>query len=827
MSRRKGTHQSGALLWRALALYLILAGLLAHLAVGGALLWAHGRLGLTPVEVARAVLQRADAPLPGWLHPPAAPPPAPRFADHALDGRVKASRPRILMPALAGWDGRGVPGPMRERAARYRERGLDAPDPCATRGLLALTVCWLVRHDDDAGARALEALRTFQPTPPSVTRGEPGSAWVLALAFDLLSLHPALAESDRRAVESTLERALVEHLALLDEDGASLWHGRATLAAHAWTCAVALGGETPERRRLLTRAQGHFLDVMRALALTEAWPEGYSYWINSRAFPLALAAAAYLHGLEDARERAAVRRILERTGLWHVYATRPDGRIEGFGDEGPRVDLEDDTRRAVDLLAHLTGSSVLATYSRWLGERHGAASYWKGHRWAFWLVNDPAIEPLPGIEEGTLAGLARWLPGAEIFGRGALNLAYARSGWGAEDTFVSFRAGHSFTHHGHYDAGHFTLFKGAPLAANASTYGDYYGPNRLNWAIRTVAKNSLLVLRPGERVRPNRLFRENVADGGQRLVLPTGSAITSVADWLDDLDDGRHLEGAELLAFDHVEEDYTYLAADLTGAYNSTRHDDNDAGGKVGRVARELLYLRGSDRLVVRDVVEATDPAYTKKWLLHTPSRPAVDGLRVLAGEASAGILESAAATARVASGRGHLLVERVLPADAVLRLVGGPGWRYYVESDGDDSDLDGANQDRGASPAPWFDHPEWRIEIQPRRARARDRFLVVLSPSLEVPRASGLSPVSADHDGVDALVVDDTLLVFLDAWVRPPVTLRLAGSARRVLVLGALAGTAVTLRGEGLEVAARANEQRVATAGRAAALPATVTIGW
>ena len=44
-----------------------------------------------------------------------------------------------------------------------------------------------------------------------------------------------------------------------------------------WLSAVVLGPGDPARDAMVARAQGHFLEVLRALALTEAWPEGYLY----------------------------------------------------------------------------------------------------------------------------------------------------------------------------------------------------------------------------------------------------------------------------------------------------------------------------------------------------------------------------------------------------------------------------------------------------------------------------------------------------------------------------------------------------------------------
>ena len=136
-----------------------------------------------------------------------------------------------------------------------------------------------------------------------------------------------------------------------------------------------------------------------------------------------------------------------------------------------------------------------------------------------------------------------WLPTSDIFGRDALGQVFIRSDWGPDATFISFQAGHSLAQHGHYQSGHFTITKKAPLAITSGTYGKYFDEYRLNYYIRTVAANSILVLKPDENVRPNRFFVENVADGGQRIVITTGSAVLSTENWEANLYKGRCYEG--------------------------------------------------------------------------------------------------------------------------------------------------------------------------------------------------------------------------------------------------------------------------------------------
>ena len=733
---------------RIVARYLILVGIVVHVVPFAAAYWALGHYNVTPRQLAMKGLESVGVKAP-WLRSLLAPPA--RYAARPFDGRLRPRHPRILLPQLADWRGPAVSSYMARRLALYREVGIEDPRPrpkCRSSDALALAVCWVATADRHAGAKGVAKLGRARARIGSWNRPAEiigfGAPWRFALAYDLLSNHPDFRARDRRAARATLRRALASILAALDGDDLSLWHGRASVAAEGWLVAVALGRETGGDAALATRAQGHFLDAMAALAVTEAWPGGYNYWINNRALLMALGASAYVNGLEGARHAATVKETIKRAAYWSVHATRADDRIEGLGDEGPRVDLKDETRRFIDVVAQLTGDGVLSAYSRYLERLHGRESYFRGYRWGFTLFNDPTVVPASPIRRADLAPLDRYVPRAAVFGEGAFNQVYIRSGWGKRATFVSFRAGASFSHHGHYDAGHFTIFKGAPLAINSSLYDGIFDENRINYAMRTVAKNSLLVLRPGETARPHRKIPDGFAAGGQRLTLPTGSALTSLGHWRENRAGGLALEGGRLRAFDYRHGVHTFVSADLTPAYNHPGRDEGGSGGKVRRVQRDLLYLHEDDVLLVRDDVEVTDAGYVKKWLLHTVFKPRLDGARVLKGNAEDGILESNDDVVIVENGDSRLVVRRIAPDDAVIRLVGGPSHRFYVETDGDDSDLDGRDMSGGAAAKPWFDAGDWRIEIQPGKPRARDEFLVALAPSIGPARTHAIAGITA-----------------------------------------------------------------------------------
>jgi hypothetical protein len=782
--------------------YFAIVGILVHLAPIGAVIWALKYYRVTPRQLVVKALDRADIEAP-WLIRLISP--APRYADVPFDGRMRAAHPRILLPQLAQWNGRGVSPYFSKRLNLYRELGMNKPGPrayCAAKDGLVLATCWIMTGDYQAGARAVAKLRAAKSvvgnyTDPANIRGF-GSPWRFALAFDLLYNNPSFTARDKASVKSELRRTMIRLLDRLDDDDLSLWHGRATIAGEAWLIALALGADTDEDARLATRAQGHFLSIADALRVSEGWPGGYNYWINNRALIFALAASGYINGLEKTSRAADILRTARRTGRWNIYATRPDNRFEGLGDEGPRIDLKDETRRAIDVLAQLTRDGALASYSRYLGNLHGSESYYRGYRWSFPLFNDPTVIPAAPILGRELSPLGRVLPGSALFGRGALNLAYIRSGWAANSTFISFRAGASMTHHGHYDAGHFTIFKGAPLAINSSVYGAYFGENRLNYSIRTIAKNSLLILRPGEKVQPNRFFSPNVSDGGQRLTLPTGSAITSVENWADNRSRGLYLNGGVIRDFQFRAGVHSFISSDITQAYNNTKFDAGGKGGKVSSVVRELLYLNQDDVLIIHDEVVSTKAGYTKKWLLHSVNKPEVADAVVLKGARNNGILHSEASSAIIRNGNGSLMVQRFAPSNAVIRLVGGPDYQYYVEEDGDDSTLDGRNMIGGANPKPWFDNGLWRMEIQPREPSLRDEFLIALSPSIGPPRRNVVRRLKLVTGTARGLVTDNSVIVFADEPKRGEISFVLPGSQSRIYLVGTSPGMRLTLTSAG-----------------------------
>lgn len=733
--------------------YLTFTGLLVHLFV------AYGFWGLQRAEhlSARQVLVKAteqlniDNPILTKLLAPDI-----KYLNFPFDGEIKSTHPRILLPELSNWNNRGVHSIISDRIDAFKRENIYYSNGCGDNSLMPAVVCWLSTNNTDAIADIKRQLLNFELNKPTADTTY-SNGWELALAYDLA--YPLLTDAEKNQVEAKILEALRGTLANLDEDFASLWHGRSTHAAIAWLCAIVLSEQyVDDLESYRRRAQAHFLNAAEGLAHTEAWPDGYNYWIQTRAFYFALAASAYRNGLDHANNQERIKDIVKRVGYWHIYATRPDNRIEGYGDEGSRIDLKDETKRVIDLMVQMTHDPVLNGYAKYLGKLH-RDSYYSGYAWGILLFNDPSI---PAVGDGTLASLGKYLKEAEIFGRDTVNQIYIRNGWEPNDTFISFKAGNSYGHHAHYDAGHFTIFKSSPLITNSSTYNGFFRPHRLNYAIRTLAKNSLIIEKPNEKVRPNRFFAKNVADGGQRLTQPTGSSIVSIEQWFENYQKGLHLEGAQLLKFARRNNEYVFVSADLTASYNNSVYDENGAGGKVRQVIRKLVYLPAEDKLVVYDTISKTKPEYVGKWIIHSVNKPEMADIKVLKGSADNGILESRSKDIQIKNNNGFLKVNILLPSDASTRLVGGRDYQYYVETDGDDTVFDGENFVNGSSADSWHDVSRWRAELLSNSSSNDTEFLVCLAPSVDKPVTEDVRKISSKNGNAHGVLTNDALIVFI-----------------------------------------------------------------
>ncbi len=315
-----------------------------------------------------------------------------------------------------------------------------------------------------------------------------------------------------------------------------------------------------------------------------------------------------------------------------------------------------------------------------------------------WTDIESAPEP---AEIGTL-------PPARHFEN--MGQVFMRSSGGDDDTYCMFACGGISAQHRHYDATHFTIYKKGFLALDTGTRRGNTD-NLQNYYAQTVAHNCILIKMPGEAPSPYWNGEVYGQAGGQNKQV-----------------------GSEVIAFETYPE-YTYVAGDATPQYNEE---------KCSEMIRQFVFIP-PDHFVVFDRVTSTEADYTKRWLLHHANEPTFDGKTWYSDQ-----------------DEGRIFCRTLLPEDAVLTPVGGPGKEFIA---------DGLNYpiDEGPS-APRVEEgrarkieyeqtPElmgrWRVEVSPGQARQMDRFLHLIQVGDQSLQAMSDASVTVEND--TATVTFDT----------------------------------------------------------------------
>jgi hypothetical protein len=410
---------------------------------------------------------------------------------------------------------------------------------------------------------------------------------------------------------------------------------------------------------------------------------------------------------EDLFDEPGIRGFLD----FLVYRTRPDGTHMRWGDGANHDRLVPDRIPLAIELRHA------AAYSLGSCPKRIEPTSWPWGPLPDDSLCDPtAIERLP---------LTRYFDG--------IGLLVARSGWGKDATYLTFKAGDNYWSHSHLDQGAFTLFKGDALAIDSGVYMEYGSDHHLNYAYQTIAHNVVTVTDPDDTVpkpvKNNRPPRPIANDGGQRRVgsgWGVEAAPIDLAEW-ERKKDIYHTGAMLNLATDS---DLVGAVADLAPAYTNKYSGQGTFSHRTHRVAayvRTLGFDPQEEIIVIHDRVQATNPAFYKKWLLHSIQEPVIDdsGFSIRIGWS-----EEANRLG------GDLLGTVLLPRQPYLSAVGGDGLEYFVNGV---NYLKGAEDWKRKRPGSTLEPGAWRIHLSPSVMAKEDRFLVVL-----IPRTDPSQPLPA-----------------------------------------------------------------------------------
>ncbi|MEA2063055.1 MAG: heparinase II/III family protein [Gemmatimonadota bacterium] len=261
---------------------------------------------------------------------------------------------------------------------------------------------------------------------------------------------------------------------------------------------------------------------------------------------------------------------------------------------------------------------------------------------------------------------------------------YARSSWDEDATYFFFKCGDRFTSHQHLDNGHFLICKYEELAGDGGHYDSFGSSHDVNYHLRTIAHNTILVHNQNETWPSIRAGNVTGNDGGQTHDWPHhNGAIVNPAEW----ERGRDIyDIADILEFED-QGSYLYVAGDCSRAYSSS---------KLEHFTRQIVFIRPGT-FVIFDRVESKSTSFKKTWLLQAMKTPT-----------------GAAPNLQITNGKGRLFIQTVLPSMPVVKLFSDSelysyGGRSYPP-----------NRDTGTA-------PECRIEISPLAYKKEDYFLHVL----------------------------------------------------------------------------------------------------
>jgi hypothetical protein len=462
----------------------------------------------------------------------------------------------------------------------------------------------------------------------------------------------------------------------------------------------------------LIEAPGRVLDTWQARE--GAWAEGshYTFHETLRNFVMMLQAyrsASDTDYFSQAAERGG---FLAAAGRFLIASTRPDFTFERTGDTSSSRAL---ANRTVPLTVEALASGLrepdeaarLRSFADDLRQAYGSDDVVPAFQWGMRIFHEPAARRTPSY---------RTLPTGLRLGKGTSEHIVLRSGWDENSTLITILGGDHFTDHQHFDKGQFLIYHRGGLAVDSGTYDGMYRPGEHpnEYAQRTLAHNCLLIHDPDQA-----LPKGYANDGGQSVI----RGKQHHEDWREYVAHRRDegLDSADVLSFDHVDKDYSYVRIDLARAY----------GEKLHSYERQFVYLPGSDLLLVYDRLEAKRPGFDQRWLLHFQDAPLVNGKPIEPGES---LFTSAARVEMQRQGSldlgersfqydGRMLVRTLLPANHVTRMVGGPGHEFWHPYEKRNYPPRSAREIADVR-----EYGRWRIEVSPAEPDAVQSFLHSLS---------------------------------------------------------------------------------------------------
>lgn len=646
---------------------------------------------------------------------------------HAGDlPKVRAERPRIFFRAKP-WD-----GPSIEKTKQW----MDRPEYKAhwekllkSELSMNLALRCVLTGDEAAGKQALERYMS------QVGGGISPSYWGIkdqrmAALYDWLHDHPAFTAEMRREKLAQLERRCAANMDYLVREKENPFYSRFAGALAALTaCALSMHGDNPKADEYLKFAYTCLREKMGTIRQAEDGLGGGACYAYHHEFTDLANLVAAWRSATDWNPAAWIKDAqgdwLRRQMLYQIWMTYPNGQFVKEGDVWGRDTVDDrQYRMSIDAITGMYRHGVGRTWADLIYKRWGVNDYHSEYIWEFFVFNDPEVKPAP------LSDLGR----AAVFSPQFHTVACWRSGWEGDATMVHFRIGESGDTHATTDQGKFIIYRQRPLAIKNGAYIDFMDPHHRYYRSPWSANCVLFMSRTSKGLAPVLDPYPSFKFSHSNPLWPDG--LFSWQEWkqLRERSLKRKVMGVLLESEDN--DRFARAAADLS--YHVKK-------GETGYEAvwdwrRELVFL-GYKYLIVLDQVRAgKDQAGNEivhAWTLHTTNEPRVDGSVAVAD-----------------NGPARLFCKTLLPANARLTTVGGPG--HECDHAGANPLPKGWQELNPGKLGPNTQMGAWRLDVAPADPAAECTYLHLLYPT--DTKTAAMPDCAVEQRGSEITVRIDTL---------------------------------------------------------------------
>ncbi len=525
---------------------------------------------------------------------------------------------------------------------------------------------YLLTRDESFARRAVEEMKRTHPPALVGSRTYPEYVkW--SLAFDWLYNYAGFDAQlkDRVALEllNAAEKMMQDQS--LKDVQLAMYHNYPvrylTLAVFALTAIEGHALVEPRAAPLRAHARevfDHILDLTNFITPDGGYHESMDYQRITYAPMALLAELRRTTGNSDPARRYTVFHHYTDT---YLYKVLPDGTTARDDDnEFPYLQWED------NIVLGYAINRFKDPFAAWMLRVSGWPSRkdWRIPITQF-LWDDPDVTPRNPADTND-AEISR-----HYLFRGIGHLVM-RDGFGPNSTWIQFNSGPYLAKHDHLDQNHFVIYhKGYLATESGADYTDTESPQYLNYYRRTIAHNSMLVYKTGEKF----FWAENLwpaaNDGGQRM---DSSRYWNTVRSREDFDRTRDLwDTGRMEVTDYQPGVYHYARGNASRAYQPS---------KMEHFTREVAYTPHNNVLVVFDRVRTTDPNYRKVWLLHGVKEPIVVASHAGKDVGHGGTNYADATVFTYEDGQGRLRVHSLLPREREVVKRGGPGWEFWTPGD-------------------------------------------------------------------------------------------------------------------------------------------------